>query len=190
MPDPKTIHDLIVTHGYWVLVVACLLEGETVLVLAGFAAHRGILDPVAVWAIAAAAGFTGDQLFFWLGRHRGQAVIRRWPSIARHAAVIGRLQERWHAALIIGVRFAYGLRIAGPILIGASGVRPARFAVFNAVGALVWATLVGGAGWLFGEAAERALGPLQQAEAWGLAALLAVCVAAWAVRRWTERSPS
>ncbi|HET7862826.1 MAG TPA: DedA family protein, partial [Burkholderiaceae bacterium] len=73
---------LIETHGYWVLALGCLLEGETVLVLAGFAAHRGYLDPAAVFGIAAAAGFCGDQVYFWLGRRHGPAVLTRWPSVA------------------------------------------------------------------------------------------------------------
>ena len=47
-----TLAALIQAHGYWVLAVGCLLEGETILVLAGFAAHRGYLDSLAVLAIA------------------------------------------------------------------------------------------------------------------------------------------
>ncbi len=56
---------LIGAHGYWVLALGCLLEGETLLVIAGYAAHRGYLDPVAVIAVASMAGFAGDQFYFW-----------------------------------------------------------------------------------------------------------------------------
>ena len=59
---------LIETHGYWVLFVGCFLEGETFLVLAGFAAHSGYLDPFVVVAVVAIAAFVGNQFFFWLGR--------------------------------------------------------------------------------------------------------------------------
>ena len=55
---------LIETHGYWMLAVGCLLEGETILILAGFAAHRGYLHPADVLAIAAAAGIAGEQFYF------------------------------------------------------------------------------------------------------------------------------
>lgn len=75
--------DLLQTHGYWVLALGCLLEGESLLVLAGFAAHRGLLDPAAVVTIAAAAGFAGDQVFFWLGRRYGEAQLARWPPLVR-----------------------------------------------------------------------------------------------------------
>lgn len=34
---------LIAEYGYWAIFVGCFLEGQTVLLLAGFATHRGIL---------------------------------------------------------------------------------------------------------------------------------------------------
>lgn len=166
--------ELLQTHGYWVLALGCLLEGETMLVLAGFAAHRGVLDPVAVMGIAAVAGFTGDQFFFWLGRRHGAAMLARWPSIAGKAARVHLMVERWHELLIVSVRFAYGLRVAGPMLLGMSSLSAWRFAAFNALGALIWAVAMAGIGWLFGAAAEALLGRLQHLEAWLLVGLLAV----------------
>ncbi|MDH4059410.1 MAG: DedA family protein [Aquincola sp.] len=176
-------NDLLQTHGYWLLAVGCLLEGETLLVLAGFAAHRGLLDPVAVVGIAATAGFAGDQVFFWLGRRHGAALLARWPSLAQQAARVDRLIERWHEALIVGVRFAYGLRIAGPVLIGASSVSAWRFSAFNAIGALLWATSVAAVGWAFGAAAQALLGELRHVEGWLFAGLLVALGVVWLVRR-------
>jgi membrane protein DedA with SNARE-associated domain len=181
--DTATLQSLIVAYGYWVLTAGCLLEGETILTLAGFATHRGLLDPWAVWTIAAAAGFLGDQAFFWLGRHHGAQVLARWPSLAVHADRLKNLERRWHAVLIIGIRFAYGLRIAGPILIGSSRMSARRFALFNAIGAAIWATLVGGLGWMFGHAAEALLGQMQDIEIWFVAAAVVVAAGLWLYHR-------
>ena len=156
--------ELLQAHGYWLLALGCLLEGETVLVLAGFAAHRGLLDPLAVVAVAAASGFAGDETFFWLGRRHAAALLARWPGLARQSARVQRLIERWHEPVIIGIRFAYGLRVAGPVLIGSSAVSAWRFAFFNAVGALLWASVVGAVGWSYGAAAEAMLGRLRHLE--------------------------
>lgn len=175
--------DLLQTHGYWLLALACLIEGETVLVLAGFAAHRGWLDPIAVVAVAASAGFVGDQLFFWLGRRHGDRMIARWPRLAAQSERVDRLVHRWHEGLIVAVRFAYGLRIAGPILIGKAGVSPWRYAAFNALGALVWAVAVAAVGWFFGAAAEALLGRIQHLEGVLLAGL-AGSLALAALARW------
>lgn len=164
MPEAWNWSALLQTHGYWLLALGCLFEGETVLVLAGLAAHRGLLDPVTVIAVAAASGFSGDQAFFWLGRRHGAALLARWPALARQSARVQRLVERWHEPVIVGIRFAYGLRVAGPLFIGSTAVSALRFALFNALGALLWATLVGGVGWSFGAAAEALLGTLHHLE--------------------------
>ncbi len=179
---------LIETHGYWVLAIGCLLEGETLLALAGFAARRGYLELPWVIGVAAAAGFAGDQFYFWLGRRHAAAVMGRFPAIARQAEPVHRLIERHPEWLIVGVRFAYGLRIAGPIVIGSSPVTAARFALFNALGAIAWAVLFGGLGWLAGAAVERLLGDVHRIEGWLFAALAALALAAWAVRVWRRRS--
>lgn len=178
-----TLGTLIETHGYWVLAVGCLLEGETILVLAGFAAHRRYLDPFAVLAIASAAGFFGDQFYFWLGRRHGPAILARWPSVARQTDRVQGLIARYDAAVIIGIRFAYGLRIAGPVLIGMSPISGYRFGLLNALGAVLWACLFAGIGWVFGDAAEFALGELRHLEMWLLLGLVAAGVIAWWIRK-------
>lgn len=178
---------LIESHGYWVLAIGCLLEGETLLILAGFAAHRGYLKFGTVLFIAGAAGFAGDQFYFWLGRRHGAAILSRWPSLAAQTDRVHRLVARYHAGVIIGIRFAYGLRVAGPVLLGTSGLSAPRFALFNALGAVLWATVVGGAGWLFGQAAEKMLGDLRHIEVGLLATLMVAGLVVWMVRRRRSR---
>ena len=175
---------LIENHGYWVLAIGCLLEWETLLLLAGFAAHRGYLKLGAVLAIAAAAGFAGDQFYFWLGRRHGPAILARWPSLAAQSDRVERLVARYHAGVIVGIRFAYGLRVAGPVLLGTSRLSGTRFAVFNALGAVLWAAVVGGAGWVFGQAAENLLGDLRHIEMGLLLGLVALGLVVWGARRW------
>src|SRR5262252_2619996 len=182
------LHDLISTHGYWVVTLGCLAEGETLLVLAGFAASRGDLDIFAVIAIAAVAGFLGDQFFFWLGRRHGSAVLARFPSVAQQSERVFRLIEKYQSWVIVGVRFAYGLRIAGPIIIGTSHVSTRRFALFNAIGAAIWAPLVAGVGYLFGEAANAVIDRLHNIELWLLLGLTAIVLLVMLVQRMRARA--
>jgi membrane protein DedA with SNARE-associated domain len=174
---------LIGIHGYWLLLVGCLLEGETLLVLAGFAAHRGYLNLVLVIAVASAAGFAGDQAYFWLGRRHGGAMLARFPSIQRQTQRVQRLIERYPRLSIVGVRFAYGLRIAGPVLMGTTHLPGLRFAAFNALGAMLWATAVASLGWVFGEAAKLVLGELRHVEGWLMLGGLGIGLLAWTVRK-------
>lgn len=175
---------LIAAYGYWAVAAGCLLEGETILALAGFAAHRGYLELPLVIAIAALTSFAGDQFFFLLGRRRGSALLRRWPTLAARAAPLQARLERHDALVIVGIRFAYGLRIAGPLLLGTSQVAARRFVLFNAVGAVLWATLIAGLGWSFGEVVEALLGDLRRIELW---LLLAMAIAGIATLWWRRR---
>jgi membrane protein DedA with SNARE-associated domain len=67
--------DALIAHsGYAAVLVGTFLEGETVLVLAGIAAHRGYLDLPLVIGAAFLDTLFGDQLYFFLGRrHAGPA---------------------------------------------------------------------------------------------------------------------
>jgi membrane protein DedA with SNARE-associated domain len=70
---------------------------------------------------------------------------------------------------------------------GMSAMPALRFAVFNALGAVLWAGLVGGAGWFFGQAAETLLGEVRHAEGWLVLALLVIAALGWCVQRWSRR---
>jgi len=165
---PQFVED----YGYLAVFVGTLLEGEAILLLAAYAAHRGYLSLPAVIGVAFCGATLGDQIFFFSGRFFGHGLMQRLPLIRARAERINGLLLRYHAALIIGIRFAYGLRIAGPIVIGMSGLNPGRFLLFNALGALIWAPLIAGIGYLFGHTLEWLFADLKQYETIGLLGLL------------------
>ena len=146
-----SLHDALTQYGYLALFIGSLLEGETMLLLAGFAAHRGYLSLPVVMAVAFCGGTLGDQAFFLIGKYAGAPLLARFPKLATRVQPVHRMIERYHKWLIVMVRFMYGLRIAGPIIIGMSKVHVWTFALLNMLGALVWAILVAGAGYLFGQ---------------------------------------
>jgi membrane protein DedA with SNARE-associated domain len=170
---------LIESYGYIAVFVGAFLEGETLLALAGLAASRGYLDFLWVTAVAVVAGFLGDQFFFLLGRHRGQALLRRFPRWQRRAQRFDALLARWHAPLIVALRFMYGFRILGPIMLGMGRCSAWKFVAWNFVGACLWAPLIAGLGYAFGAVLESALRDLEHAElaAAALAASFALALA-------------
>jgi membrane protein DedA with SNARE-associated domain len=178
-------------YGYPVVFVGSLLEGETVLALGGLAAHRGYLDLPWVIACAAAGGFLGDQAFFALGRLYGERLVERHPRLAPAVGRARALLEGYDAWVVIGVRFMYGLRTAGPFAMGMTRIGWLRFSGLNLVGALLWAPLFVAAGYLFGEVLERLLGNLKRFEHWLFAALVAAGLAFWLAHRrgWHLRPP-
>jgi membrane protein DedA with SNARE-associated domain len=181
--EPSHLQQLIQHYGYIAVLIGAVLEGETVLIIAGFAAHRGYLDLGAVVVVATLGGFLGDQFFFTLGRVRGRQLLARFPAIEAKSARVQALVDRYHTWLIVSVRFLYGLRVAGPVLLGMSEVSHARFAVFNLLGALIWASLIAGAGYLFGQTMEMMLSNAKRYEGEAAVVLLAIGTAIWFFRR-------
>jgi membrane protein DedA with SNARE-associated domain len=165
---------LIDSYGYIAVFIGAFLEGETILALAGLAAHRGYMDFKLVVIIALLAGFLGDQFYFFLGRFKGQEILARFPNVEERAQRFDALLARWHAPLIIGVRFMYGFRILGPIMLGMGRVAAWKFVVYNLIGAAIWAPLIAGIGYWFGEAVEAMLGNVKRFELWLFVALMAI----------------
>jgi membrane protein DedA with SNARE-associated domain len=62
-----------------------------------------------------------------------------------------------------------------------------RFVLVQIVNCAVWAMVVGGAGYLFGHAAERVLGTTARIERDGLIAVLLVLIVMTAVHRVVQR---
>ena len=165
--------------GYFAVFLGTMLEGESVLALAGLAAQHGYLSFPAVVGVAVVGAFLGDQGFFFIGRRYGDRVLARFPSLAARAPRIQALLRRWDVLAVVLVRFLYGMRVAGPIVIGASGIPAWRLALFNFIGALIWAPLVAGIGYFAGQALEMWVGRLHYA---GIIALMVVAlggVLAW-----------
>jgi len=183
-----SLAQLVSEYGYLAVFVGCLLEGETILMLAGFAAHQGYLSLSATLLIAFVGGTLGDQFFFWVGRRWGRALLQRIPSTAPRVSRVNALLQRYHAPVIVGIRFMYGLRIVGPIVIGASDVSVWRLLFFNILGAAIWAPLIGGLGYMFGHALTLLLEDVLQAELAALILIVAIGIGVAGVQRWRSRS--
>jgi membrane protein DedA with SNARE-associated domain len=178
---------LVHQYGYYAVFLGTLLEGETILVLAGLSAHQGYLNPLLVWLTAIAGAILGDQLFYFLGRRHGTKLLRRFPAWAVRAATAQRMIARYHAPVIVVLRFTYGLRTIGPMMVGMSAVTLFQFSLWNSLGAVLWATLIVGAGYLFGDALHWLLGNIQQIEIWILTGIAAAGMLAWLIARWRAR---
>lgn len=178
---------LIQQYGYLVVLVGTFLEGETVLVLAGFAAHRGYLQ--LPWVITAAfvGSLFGDQLFFYLGRRHSGFLLRHRPHWQPRIERAQELIQRYSTLIILIFRFLYGLRTVTPFALGMSKVPARLFVPLNAGGALIWAVAIGGAGYLFGNALELILGDVKRYEMVVLLALLAGGILIWAGHLWRRR---
>ncbi len=141
----------LLTYGYLVLIVGSIVEGDATLATAGFLAHRGYFSLGAVLAVAMVASAAANELVYRLARSRGEEAFRRKAEQDPRYARVQKWVDRRGALLLVGSRFLWGLRIAIPAACGAAGMAPARFAVLNIAGAVIWSVVVGMSGYLMGE---------------------------------------
>ena len=152
-----TFEYLISHYGYVALVIGTFLEGESMLIIAGFAVHLGYLKLQWVILAALAGSVAGDQFYFFLGRVKGEAFLQKRPRWKTKINKVWKLLDRYRTLLILGFRFAYGLRTVAPFAIGLSTIRASRFLILNVIGGLCWSVVVALVGYFFGAAALGSL---------------------------------
>jgi len=179
-----SLETIIGTYGYAALLVGTFLEGETILIIGGFAAHRGYISLPLVILSAFIGTLAGDQLFFFIGRKKGKAFLDKRPSWKPNTEKAQRLLEQYQTLLVIGFRFLYGFRTVTPFVIGMSRIRTGRFIVLNILGALSWAIIIGSGGYLFGLALETLIVDLKRYELEAIAVISVIGAMVWLVRFW------
>lgn len=185
------VRHLLVHWGYWALLAGLLGEnaglpvpGETVLVFAGFLAHKGAgLHLAWIILIGTGAATMGDNIGFFLGRKFGPRFIR-WLQRVFHLdnedIAVAKDQIQRHGAMtVFWARFIFGLRVVAGPLAGMLGMEWKEFVVFNALGAVTWVTTMGLVGFVFADRFRNLLTYFEKAS-W----ILLVCVFALAYFIW------
>lgn len=181
---------LLEQFGYLAVFLGTFLEGEAILVAAGFFASRGYLDEWLVTLVAFIGAYLGHLFWFWLGRAHGVRLLDRFPWMKRHFGQGIRVFERYGAMAIIITQWLYGLRITCAVIIGMSRISVLKFLLYEAVSCGVWAIVITALGFYFGRAIESVLGRVEHVEKYGLAIIVAIAVGFWLYHRWKEkRSP-
>jgi membrane protein DedA with SNARE-associated domain len=174
------LESFVQSYGYWALFLGTLLEGETVLILAGLMAHLGLMKLPLVMLVALLGSFLGDQFYFFLGRRKGAALLDRHPLWRRRAEKVQRAMQRYHNWIMLGFRFVYGMRTVTPLILGMDRtIRIRRFILLNLIGATLWSAVIAAAGYLFGSVLMILLADIKH---YRLAFLLAVLLVGIAIR--------
>lgn len=182
-----SLEQLVETYGYLTIFIGTFLEGETVLVLGGFLAHRGYLILEWVIVVAFVGTYAGDQFFYYLGRWRGAAILAKRPHWQLRARRVFELLHKHQNLVILSFRFFYGLRSVTPFVIGMSGVSPLRYLVLNGLGAVIWAITVGVLGYLLGQTIHLFLEHIKKYELMILAAIILAAGLYW-LYRWLKEN--
>lgn len=176
------LKELIQTYGYLALFIGTFLEGETILIVAGFAAYNGTLDLTLAILTAFAGSFAGDQFAFYIGKFKRHFLLgkfKRWQSKVDRVHC---LMVKHQVLLILGFRFCYGLRNVTPFAIGTSSISPLRFFSLNAVGAIVWAISFGLGGYFLGNILEAFVADVKNVQLTIVGVIVLAALALWIVK--------
>ena len=151
--------------GPWALVVMAVLIVIKTGLLFPFLPGDSLIFSVALLApalhvplwlvilVAAAAAITGDQIGFTIGRRRGRRLFTPDARIfkTRYLDEADAFFVRWGPGAIVLARFVPVVRTFIAPAIGASTLRHRTFTIWNAIGGVLWATLLGLAGFFLGK---------------------------------------
>ena len=185
------IDQLIAEHGAYTYLIAFVwtfLEGETIVLFAGFAAAQGLLNPFLLLVAAWLGSFAGDQLYFWIGRHFGLAILNRFPRWRYGVESALSWLERYNTGFILSFRFIYGVRNLSSFAMGLSAIRGQRFLSLNFLAAGLWAAAFISVGYFLGHAFRAVLGHLVRSfSLLMLGAFVAFSVAVWLAHKLQRR---
>jgi membrane protein DedA with SNARE-associated domain len=153
-----SLDGLIRDYGVLAVFAGSLFEGESVAIVGGFFAHQAVLQLTPTFVAAMLGAFVGDMTFYVLGRRFAHypwvEKVKEKPGFA-HAM---RLATSHPRAFVFFNRYAYGLRVAGGVACGLSGIGWKTFLLFNFLSSVVWATVFVGIGYYFGLGLEALVG--------------------------------
>jgi membrane protein DedA with SNARE-associated domain len=184
MDSMHHIDYLVRSYGYWALFVGVFFEGETVLLIGGLLSRLGLLKLPVVIAVAFIGSFSGDQLYFYIGYFKGQAVLSKHHTWKKRVDRVHEAIKRYHNLIMLGFRFIYGMRIMTPFVLGLDKeVKAIRFSLLNAAGAVIWSGTIAAGGYFFGYALEGFIKDVKQYEIYAISAIAIIGIGLWIIHR-------
>jgi membrane protein DedA with SNARE-associated domain len=166
----------------------------TIVVASAVYAGTGSFNLPAVIAVTVVASVVGDNVGYAVGRFAGKPALVRWGRyVGLTERRMSRAEEffaRRGANIVIIARFIDGLRQTSGLIAGAAGMTWGRYAVRDALGALLWAAVWITVGYSAGQHIDQVYATARRYERVAVLAVAAVPVAtvAWhLVRRRRQR---
>lgn len=176
----------IMTYLETALFFGFILPGESIVVIAGLLASKGMLDFKNVFLVAALGAILGDQTGYMIGREFGQKLIFKYGDKfffkREYLSETGKFFEKHGGKTVFIGRFAAWLRAMSPFVAGLSRMNYAKFLFFNAAGGLLWALGFSLLGYFLGDSWQQIKHVMGQAGFFALVAAV-VIVFIWRLLR-------
>ncbi|RKS72425.1 membrane protein DedA with SNARE-associated domain [Motilibacter peucedani] len=168
-----------------------VLPGETVAVLGGVAASQGHVSFPVMLVLVVLAAIVGDSVGYELGRILGPRMLRNRLLAGRREQLEAAqrfLARRGGMAVLLG-RWVAFFRAVMPALAGCAEMHYRKFLVYNALGGVIWGSIVVTVGYVAGDSYKRVEAQLGRGVAAAAAVVVVGLLLAWHVhRRRAEKS--
>jgi membrane protein DedA with SNARE-associated domain len=145
-----TMEDFLHQYGYLALAIGSFVEGETAILVASSLVYSGVFGGLETVFFGFFGSFLSDWVYYLIGRFNGSYFLGRRPKLKLKLNPVQRFFETHRVQILFSYRFLYGFRIVIPVMIGLTGVRPAKFLAFSVAAGILWASVVSSAGYLAG----------------------------------------
>jgi membrane protein DedA with SNARE-associated domain len=160
------------------------------LVVAGALVAGGQVPVLGVLLVTVVACLLSDALWYAAGRRYGAGVMRLLCRISLSPdSCVQRSElqfQRWRGQVLLIAKFVPGLATVAPPLVGAMGLAPSAFVLFDGLGSLLWAAVAIGLGYVFAAQIDDLLAAIANAGTLALEVLLGL-LALYVVARWWQR---
>ncbi len=149
------------TLGLSGLLVGLMIEalglpfpGGIMIMFSGFLINQNRLNFYTVFLVAVLGFNIGATMAFYVGRYMGDSVLHRYGKYLRISTNKWEKARSWMeqsaAVFIIIGRFVPMISNLTPYMAGASGLKPARFLLYNVIFTVIWVSFNISVGILFG----------------------------------------
>jgi membrane-associated protein len=135
------------------LLIGFFLPGDSLLFTAGFLASQGYFRIEVLMILLFLAAFAGDTVGYFFGQKVGPRVFSRPKSFWFNPKNVKRTEDffaRYGTKAIVLARFIPIVRTFTPIMAGVGKMEYKTFALYNALGAMIWAVGIPLVGYIFG----------------------------------------
>jgi len=176
---------LISSYGLWVIFFGMMVEGTTMIIVAGILAYLGMLPVAETIVVAIAGAVAGDQMWYILGKRYTVRILQRFPSVAARVERLSDKVRQKGNLLAFGSRFVYSGAILFPVTLGVYDYPHRKFTLFDLFGVTLWACVGIAIGYFLGTGVEQLFGKIEKVKhlLWLLAIVTFIV---WNVKRYLK----
>jgi membrane protein DedA with SNARE-associated domain len=161
-PLVESVKPYINHYGYWAVFFGIFFEslgvplpGETLIIVAGLVAAKGVLNLTWVIALAVAATFISNNISYAAGYFGGHAFLCKYGKYIflneNRIQALENFMKRHGNKVVVIARFIIGMRQFNGFIAGMAKMPFWKFALFNMLGAVLWVGWWTGLSYYFGK---------------------------------------